>query len=168
MKTITSFMIILIIIASCSKETDEKLIDNGFNIYLSEDTHIYGSIDISTMEIEKEPFIVYDDIEWYDSSEYILKLSISVDSIFNYGESMDYRGFVACLDTVKLFYGIFYSPIHSNPNTNIVISLPCDNLSESNRLKFYEGYPNSDYYKGYLSVNDKRFIDLLKGDNKLR
>jgi hypothetical protein len=168
-KTISSVMIILIIIiGSCSKGTDEKLTGKGFNIYLSEDTIINGSIDISTMEIEKEPFIAYDDIEWYDSSEYIFKMSISVDSIFNYGKSMDYRGFVACLDTIKLFYGIFYSPIHSNPNPNIVISLPCDNLSECNRLKFYEGYPNSDYYKSYLSVNDKRFIDLLKKDNKLK
>jgi hypothetical protein len=168
MKTISSIIISLLFLGSCSKENDENFIDNEFGIYLSEDTIIYGNINISTMEIKKEPFIKYDDIVWYDSSEHIMKLSISVDSIFNYGNSMDFRGFVACLDTITLFCGIFYSPIHSNPNPNIVITLPCDNLSVSNRLKIYEGYPNSDYYKGYKSVNDIRFIDLLKRGHKLR
>jgi len=168
MKTIISIILILLFIGGCSKETDEGSIGKEFGIYLSEDTIIYGDIDISAIKIEKEAFITYDDIVWYDSSEHIIKLSISVDSIFYYGNSMDFRGFIACLDTVKLFYGIFYSPVHSMPNSNIVITLPCDNISVSNRLKIYEGYPNSDYYKGIKSVNDIRFIDLLKRGHKLR
>ena len=168
MKTIITIISFFLLLVSCSKETDEDFIGKKFGIYLSKDNIIHGDIDISTMEIEDEPFVVYDDIVWYDSSEHIMRLSISVDSIFNYGNSMDYRGFIACLDTVKLFCGIFYSPIHSMPNPNIVITLPCDNIPVSNRLKFYEGYPNSDYYNGFKSVNDIRFIDLLERGHKLR
>lgn len=168
MKTIYSIILILLFIGGCSREMNENLIGNEFGIYISKDTIIHGNIDISSMEIEKEPFITYDDIVWYDSSEHVMKLSISVDSIFNYGNSMDYRGFIACLDTVKLFYGIFYSPIHSMPNSNIVITLPCDNIQVSNRLQIIEGYPNSDYYRGFKSVNDIGFIDLLERGHKLR
>jgi hypothetical protein len=168
MKTLNAFFLILLSLGGCSKENDDNIIEKEFGIYLSEDMIINGDVDISEITFEKSPFITYEDIEWYDSSEHILKLSISVDSIFYYGNSMDFRGFIAYLDTAKLFYGIFYSPIHSMPNPNIVISSPCDNISISNRLKIYEGYPNSDYYRGFKSVNDIRFINLLKKGHKLR
>jgi hypothetical protein len=168
MKPFILFVFSPLLLVCCNIDNEEGYNGNNFGIYLSKDSVIRTDINISTLEVENEPFIEYDDIIWYDSSEHIMRVSISIDSIFTYKDNMDYRGFIAYLDTVKLFYGIFYSPIHSVGNPNIVITLPCDNIPISNRLKIYEGYPNSDYYKSYKSVNEPRFIKMLKIGNKLR
>ena len=168
MKTSAFFAVALLLMSGCSKDPDGTSTNREFAIYLSIDTLIRGNIDIEAMPVEEEPFITFDEIVYYDSAKHILKLSFSVDSIFNYDQNMTLRGFLASIDTSVIFYGIFYSPVNSAPNPNIVITLPCDNSSEPNRLEIIEGYPNTDYYKGYQSVNDERFIKLLQESNKLQ
>jgi len=168
MKTTLFYLIFILICWGCTKEKSDNLTQfTELSFYFTTDTSVRTVLDIDNIQIEGDPFIPYSEIVSYDSARHILELDHRIDTLFDYTGNYDGRGFVAMLDTTKIYCGALYSPIHSSTNPNIVITLPCDEISGDHCLQILEGYPNEDYYAGHSDVNDPRIIELLKRDHKL-
>ncbi len=168
MKTPLLTIISLFFFFGCAEKDENSKEYKGLSFFLTDDTMVTAILNIESVQPEDEPFICYNEIISYDSSSHILKLNHSVGTMFSSGQIVDRRGFVAMLDATRIYCGVFYSPIHSQPNPNIVITMSCNEPLCDSCLQIIEGYPNDDYYTGYSNVNDPRIIELLDRDNKLR
>jgi hypothetical protein len=170
MKISIAIVIIILFISGCKKSDDNRAITyTDYSIYLTTDSLVNTNLTLNDLVIEKTPFIKYSDIKCYDSVNHILELNRRINTIFNYNSGLDGRGFVAILNNeVKVFCGVLWSPIHSISNQNIMLTLPMDDKSSDSCLIFIEGYPNTNYDKGYSIVNDKRIIELFKKDKKIK
>ncbi len=170
MKAIRFIGMFLALIYGCRQADENKLTtDLDFSIYLTTDSLVNTDLVLNNLVMETKPFIKYGDIISYDSAKHILELNYKVDTIFKYNYRLDRRGFVAVMNnTTKIYCGTFWSPAHSDINSNIAITLPIDGISNDSCLKIIAGHPNTSYNKGYSIVNDKRIIELFKKDRKIK
>lgn len=160
------FTLSLLFLMSCMKEINSSGFDE-LSFYLTTDTIVRNMLDPLSVEPESEPFITYNDIVSYDSSNQVMRLKRSFNSLFSPDNGFDGRGFVAMLDTTIIYCGVIYSPVHSSTNPNIVITCPLTDESCEVNLRITEGYPTEGYYTGIARVNDPRIIRVLKRDHKL-
>ena len=167
MKTLFFIGISLIIFQSCSKSDNQDTLYSDFSIYLTKDSIVKSGLDINKVVIDRL-LIKYDDIVSYDSLQHILELNYKTDTLI-YNNRLDGRGFVAVLNNdIKIYCGVIWSPIHSNTNPNVTITLPMDNIANDSRLEILENYHDNSINRGYAKINDKRIIDLFKKDKKLK
>ena len=166
MKTLTLIAISLILFQACQSESQDTPYTD-FSIYLTKDSMVKSVLDINSVVIDSLLF-KYEDMVSYDSLKHRLELKSRTDTLF-YNHGLDGRGFIAVLDgDIKVYCGIFFSPVHSSTNPNITITLPMDNATTNHSLEILENYHDSSVNKGYAKINDKRIIDLFKKDNKLK
>jgi hypothetical protein len=168
MKKIFILLVLYTILPGC--ETGTKDVSSGFtelSFHFTTDTLTRELLNIDVVEVLAEAFISYSDIVSYNVTTHIFRLNHPIDSLFDYTKNYDGRGFVAMLDTTKIYCGVVFSPYHSSINPNIVITLPLDGVSDENCLEIRCGYPEESYYTGIDEINDERIVDLLKRDNKL-
>jgi len=138
----------------------------------------YQDINLAYTELIGEPIISYDKIISYDTSNYIITLSFSSDSLKKriaqvsaYDKAVGVYGlpFVVTLDREKIYGGWFWTPVSSIPCHSVVILL--DNIFDSlktNEIKIQLGYPNVNQFKGIDPRNNRKIIEQLIKDNKVK
>ncbi len=162
---------------SGAKTSDENtnLSNEGLSIYVTKveinSNLAYQNFNLESANLIGEPIISYNQILSYDTSNHIITLSNSRDSLKNkigqisiYGEP-----FIVTVDSQKIYGGWFWSPVSSIPCHSAVIILDgiIDSL-KSNEIKIKLGYPNENQFKGIDYRNNKLIIDCLIRDNKIK
>ena len=167
MKTLFFIGISLVLFQACRKSDSQDTLYSDFSIYLTKDSIVKTGLDLNKVIIDK-PLIKYADIVSYDSSKHILELSYKTDTLI-LNKRLDGCGFVAVLNSdIKVYCGIILSPIHSNTNPNITLTLPLDNIVNDRRFEILDNYHDSSLNRGNIKINDKRIIELFRKDKKLK
>ena len=165
MKPFNYLPLLFFVCLACNKESSEF---TGLNFYLTADTLVTTLLNTDEVQPVNEPFIRYDEIVSYDTANHIFWLNKPVSEFFSYGTGYDGKGFVAMLNTTKIYCGVFWSPIHSAINPNIIITMPLIENANENCLQIQDGYPGDSFYTGHDDINDSRIIAVLIRDHKLR
>jgi len=107
---------------TCPTRSD---IDDDFAIYLLKDPsiEIYDILDtpLSELELEDEPWLSTDDIDFYDFSTHCIYLKKDVKSLFNdtidvlFPRSWWDKPFIVCANNEKIYTGIFRAGPSSTP-----------------------------------------------------
>ena len=151
-----------------------KAIGNGLNFYLVTKSEFDTSrlqllTPINALDLEKEPFIAYDEIQLYDTSKHILELTINHESIKdrinNYGKQ-----FVASLDDKRQYSGLLVPITSSMIYPTITIVQPYFDLDslQSDQIKISLGYPNDSYFDSEDLRLTNDIVNRLKQDNKIK
>jgi hypothetical protein len=159
--------------AGCKKETSNPA-KPGTNVefyLLKSYTTLKGSAEIieSWVELNDEPIITYDDIEWYNSSTHTFKVTKSIaDWLNNFKENPIHgKAFAVALDKKVIYTGYFWAG-YSSAGCNWLVIDPL-NYSGRNELIVRLGYPG--LIQG-TSIKDNRnnaeLIMTFECDNKLR
>ena len=166
-KLIMTALISLLII-SCDNTNDIK-IGNGLEIYLTKTP--YSSVtylktfNLDTVALMNDPLLRYKDIESYDSLTYKMTLKISHDSLKIGDASVQGRMFIVTIDGKPIYYGFKIPIISSVGVSSVYINEPYESLDnlKNNEIVFSLRPKISPDPR-----NDKRIIDLLKKDKKLK
>lgn len=168
MKNVILLIISLLIFQSCTEKNNNEMLYTDFSIYLTNDSLVRDGLKLDKV-ISDKVLIKYEDIIFYDSSLHIFELRFKTDTLFQFSKNYDGRGFVAVLNnTIKVYCGVLWSPLHSSTNPNITITLPMNNTSNNYQLEVLENYHDTTFTRGYAQINDSRVIALLKSDKKLK
>ncbi|MFN8280303.1 MAG: hypothetical protein U0V49_08480 [Saprospiraceae bacterium] len=164
-----SLLVALLLCMSC--KDDDTLVTGykDFSIYLTFDSLPHAPLDISKSVLQKK-LIKYQDIKSYDSANTTLELRVRADSLFNWSSGYDNRGFVAVADdSVRIYGGYLWSPLHSSTNDNIVLTLPLESNASPYQLRVQKGYPFASNTPAHRTViNAPGIIELFRKDGKLR
>lgn len=168
-KSITFLLIILIaffISNSCTCPTRSD-IEHNFAIYLLKDfsVEIYDILDtpLSELELEDEPWLSSDDIDFYDFSTHCIYLKKEVKSLFN--ESIDVlfprswweKTFIVCADKQKIYKGFF----HPGPSSLWAFDIP--HISDTYQFAFYpKDVLKIEWHQSSVVPND------IRKDNQIR
>lgn len=153
---------------------DSKPTGSGFNFHLViksefDTSAIQLLTPINALDLETKPFIAYNEIQLYDTTNHILDLTIDhetiMDRIKGYG-----RQFVVVLDDKRQYSGLLISRTSSIIYPDITIISPTFSLDslQSNQIKISLGYPNASYFDGEDLRLTKAIVDRLKQDNKIK
>ncbi|MFC2138161.1 hypothetical protein ACFLTE_08310 [Bacteroidota bacterium] len=146
----------------------------GFNFYLvkefpNDTSGFYFKTPINGLELEQEPFIAYEEILIYDTSNHILTMSINYDIIKSRIED-SYKQFVTILNDERQYSGLIIPLTSSRIFNTITIIEPYyefDSL-KSNQIKISLGYPTEDFFDGEDLRLNEDIINRLKLDDKLK
>ncbi|HMW40378.1 MAG: hypothetical protein K1X68_00700 [Saprospiraceae bacterium] len=164
-----SLFAILLLYTTC-KEDDTVVTEyKDFSIYLTFDSLPHAPLDISKSVLQKK-LIKYQDIKSYDSANTTLELRYRADSLFNWPSGNDNRGFVAVAnDSIRIYGGYLWSPLHSSTNDNIVLTLPLESNASPYHLRVQNGYPFASNDPAHRSIiNAPQLMELFRKDGKLR
>jgi hypothetical protein len=160
-----------------SSNSNEGLCIYATKININSDLS-YQNIDLEKAELIGEPIISYNHIILYDTSNHVLTLSFSQDSLkkriaqisaYNDINAIYGMPYIVTLDHEKIYGGWFWSPVSSIPCHSVVILL--DTVSDAlkiNEIKIQLGYPDENQFKGIDPRNNKKIIERLIKDQKLR
>ena len=165
MAVLISFLII-----SCDNTNDIK-IGNGLEIYLTKTAYSsnlqkdYSSMSLDTVALLPEPILMYKDILSYDTLAHKLTLAISHDSL-KIGQASVYgRMFIVTIDKKPIYCGFKWPVISSVPCNWIYIEEPYEALDNLKNNEIVISFQTNQYTD---PRNDKRIIDRLKKDGKLK
>jgi len=131
----------------------------------------YQFIDVGKAMITGEPIIVYDDIVYYDTTEHIVTLSYSLDSLKSRIGTVGVYGkpFLVTLDSIKIYGGWFWTPISSIACQWVMIEPDClfDSLG-INEIRINLGYSNENQFEGEDPRNNQEIFNRLIKDDKAR
>jgi len=168
-KLIMTVLIGLLII-SCDNSNDIK-IGNGLEIYLTKTAYIsnlqkdYSSMNLDTVVLQDAPILKYKDISSYDTLTHKLTLAISHDSL-KIGQASVYgRMFIVTIDKKPIYCGFKWPIISSIPCNWVFIEEPYDGLDNLKDNEIEISFQSKQYTD---PRNDKRIIDRLKKDGKLK
>ena len=138
----------------------------------------YQDINLEDAELIGEPIISYNQIISYDTTLHVMTLSFSQDSLKKrisssgvYDKTVGIYGqpFIITLDSQKIYGGWFWTPVSSIPCHSVVIVI--DDLydtSKPNQIRIKLGYPDENHYKGIDPRNNKKIVERLIKDNKVK
>jgi len=158
------FITTCIIFLQCTCPTRSD-IDNDFAIYLLKDfsIEIYDILDtpLSDLELEDEPWLSTDDIEFYDFSTHCIYLNKEVKSLFNdeiddifYPHSWREKAFVVCANKKKIYKGGFLWGFSSRYASDI------PHISDDYQFAFYP--TDVLFIDCYCEQKDNRNDDNIK------
>ena len=123
---------------TCPTKSDIK---NDFALYLLKDSsiEIYDILDtpLSELELENEPWLSTDDIDFYDFSTHCIYLKKEVKSLFNdtidvlFPHSWWDKAFIVCADKKKIYKGFF----HPGPSSMYASDIP--HISDFSQFALY-------------------------------
>lgn len=159
----------LLLYTTCKDDDSVVTAYNDFSIWLTMDSLPHATFDISKSVLQKK-LIQYQDIKSYDSANTTLELRYRADSLFTWSTGYDNSGFVAVAnDSIRIYGGFLWSPLHSSTNDNIVLTLPLESNASPYQLRVQKGYPFASNDPAYRSViNSPRLMELFRKDGKLR
>jgi hypothetical protein len=167
--------IIYNLLSELGKLTGEaKIVGQGLNFHLvikskNDTSGLRLQTPINALDLEKKPFIAYDEIQSYDTTNHVLELTINHDAIKN--RINNYVGqFVVSLDDKRQYSGLLIPTTSSMIYSTITIIEPYYDLDslKSNQIKISLGYPNDTYFDGEDLRLTNNIIDRLKHDNKAK
>ncbi|MGK9370165.1 hypothetical protein ACSSWA_14805 [Melioribacter sp. Ez-97] len=160
-----------------SSNSNEGLCIYATKININSDLS-YQNIDLEKAELIGEPIISYNHIILYDTSNHVLTLSFSQDSLKKriaqmsaYDNVIGMYGmpFIVTLDHEKIYGGWFWLPVSSIHCHSIVILL--DTVSYAlkiNEIKIQLGYTDENQFKGTDPRNNRKIIYRLIKDKKVK
>jgi hypothetical protein len=166
-----SFALFLIINA-CEKTSNITPPGKDVEIYVLESCETVGEtseIVSSSAIIGNEPLIRYDQILYYNSKTFIFKVDDSAISSLNQdgGLKFHFKAFAITVDKKIIYTGYFW-PGYSSSIVKWFVIDPLG-ISNENELQVEMAYPTNNFAGNYADLrNDKRIIDVLKRDGKLR
>ena len=154
--------------------SNTRITGNGLNFHVViKSNHDTSGLQLDTpinaLDLESEPFIAYNEIITYDTSQHILELAINHDLIENRID--DYgKQFVVSLDNDRQYTGLLIPITSSMIYTTITIIQPYFDLDslQSNQIKISLGYPNENYFDNNDLRLTQDIINRLKLDNKIK
>jgi hypothetical protein len=125
----------------------------------------YLKINESTITLKSTPLVAYADIVSYDSTNHVLKLTDNgKNAITSLAQSGIRMAFAVKARGAVIYTGYFWSSIMSSSCDWMVMDIL--ELPTKNQMVVGVEYPNPSN-NGTDRRNDKRIIDVFKGDNKL-
>ncbi len=153
------------------KKNDNSEISGKVEIYLVENFSKIGNtqqIDENTVVTAKLPLVYYDDIISYDSTEYAFKLSKrAIDTIKSFAFVSGIKAFAIKANNTLIYAGYFWPAYLSTVCDWYVIDPIL--AGNENKVQVQLGYPG--LMPGmhiFDKRNDKRMIQILQRDNKLK
>ncbi len=125
-----------------------------------------NDFDFATQQLEADPFITYNDIQYFDANENIFILNKTYQELGNGNISVYGKLFIATIDQEPVFYGFLWPPYSSVrcPSTFLTPSFDvCDNIA-GKALKLYFDSNDSDI-EGEV---ENKIIERLFTDNKIK
>jgi hypothetical protein len=162
-------LLTMLLSVSCRNNTPEITSPTGdtVDIYLldSYQKKDYLKIDESTIVLKSTPLVAYADIVSYDSTNHVLKVTdIGKNAITSLQQSGIRMAFAVKARGSVIYTGYFWSSIMSSSCDWTVMNIL--ELPTKNQMNVSLEYPDP-----FANVadrrNDKRIIDVFKGDNKL-
>jgi len=164
-------VLISLLITSCNNTNDINVgVGKGLEMYLTQIPYStnpgsnYISMNLDTVALLAEPMLRYKDILSYDTLSHKFTLAISHDSLNIGATRMSGRMFIVTIDKKPIYCGFKWSVISSIPCNWVFIEEPYESLDhlKDNEIvmSFSNQYPDP--------RNDKRIIDLLKMDKKIK
>lgn len=131
----------------------------------------YQIIDVGKASITGKPFMVYDDIVSYDTTEHIVTLSYSSDSLKSRIGFIGVYGkpFLVTLDSTKIYGGWFWTPVSSIICQWVMIEPDClfDSLG-INEIRINLGYSYESQFEREDPRNNQEIFNRLVKDGKAR
>jgi hypothetical protein len=163
---------ILFVLISCSRDTYFKNPGTDVEIYLVKSFETEDGTDqiiTSSVVIEDEPLVTYDQILEYNVMEYTFK--VSQDAIESINEEgglrCHFKTFAITVDREVIYAGYFWPSYSSSIKMWFVID-PLF-LSSEQKLRVQKAYPSNSFAGNYPDLrNDPRIIAVFSRDNKLR
>jgi hypothetical protein len=140
----------------------------GFAIYLTRDNIPPSQMEaLSHIEIANQPIISEDDIIYYNSQTYELKLtSAAFQRVSELEVPTTGTSFVICVDKGPIYWGAFWTPVSSQSFAGVTIWKPLgDELPDIITLTL--GYPSSSFYGGDDPRDNETVIQSLEQSGKL-
>ena len=169
-KNITFFFLIVFTFAlsGCQPE-----INAHFAIYLlAQDipTADLSQTDINQLNLESKPLISSDDIVSYEKTTHTIELTQDaysrIQKVFPTPVRVNGIPFVVCVGKERIYTGAFWTPLSSLSYDGVVIMQSFDTAATSIQITL--GYPGQDFFTGNDPRSDKRIMDSLEQDNKLK
>jgi hypothetical protein len=164
MKNLIALFLFVVLLLSCKKESG-----NGIEIYFLDDYKtITGSREIipGSEKLAKNPYIYYDQINYYDSTEHILNLtSVKAEEINHNNWPMGGKTFSLTIDK-SIIYSGYFIPGYSSVSCDWI---NIDPMNSDSKFRIGLPIPVAGYNHTIIDPrNDERIINYLKKDNKLR
>ena len=140
----------------------------GVAFYFIQNFDLQTKFDLDTVLLENEPFISDNEIIAYDSAAHIYELNKSGESFFLGEDNLDGKGFVLMVDNDTLYWGVIWSPIHSQSFSNVVLTLPLTESLIGNFVELVEAYPSASFAAEQINLNDERLIARFNEVGKLK
>jgi hypothetical protein len=169
---LSSFISVLLISASCDKDSEFSATGEELEFYVLDTFKTFQNSDQiidSTVVLNDTALINYQQIISYDSENYVYTVNESVADALNEegGLKYFYKAFAVCLDKEVIYTGYFWPTFSSSIKQWFVID-PVQYFNTS-ELKIQKAYPSDNYAGTYPDLrNDERIIGLLKRDGKLK
>lgn len=168
-KNITFFFIILVFaLSGCQPEKSDH-----FAVYLlAQDipTADLSRTDINQLILESQPLISSDDIVSYEKTTHTIELTqdayTRIQQLFSTPVRVSGIPFVVCVGKERIYTGAFWTPLSSLSYDGVVIMQSFDTTATSIQITL--GYPGQDFFSGNDPRSDKRIMDSLEQDNKLK
>ncbi len=161
-----------LIISGCKKGADTIYPEAKVEFYLLKSFSRIGitdAIDINSAVLEESPLIKYEDILWYDATNYTFKITESPAKWLNDFQTNHTHGkaFAVTIDKKILYTGYFWASF-SSASCNWITIDPV-NYSGKNELRVNIGYPG--LMPGATIPdhrNDKEILAIFHADKKLK
>jgi hypothetical protein len=162
-------LLTMLLSVSCRNNTPETTSPTGdtVEIYLLEsyDKTNYLKINESTIVLKSTPLVAYADMVSYDSTNHVLRLTDNgKNAITSLQQSGIRMAFAVKARGAVIYTGYFWSSIMSSNCDWMVIDIL--DLPTKNQMSVALEYPDP-FANVVDRRNDKRIIDVFKGDNKL-
>ena len=164
MRNLIPYLLFVLLLISCKKESG-----SGIEIYFLNDYKtVSGSKEIisGSEKLTKTPYIYYNQINYYDSTDHILNLSGNkADELNKANWAMSGKAFSLTIDR-SIIYSGYFLPSYSSESCDWITIDPM-NLDSKFRVSL--PFP----IVGYNHIindprNDERIISYFKKDSKLR
>jgi hypothetical protein len=164
MKNLIPLFLFVVLLISCEKESG-----NGIEIYFLDDYKtVSGSKEIisGSEKLEKNPYIYYNQINYYDSTDHILNLSSNKADELNHANwATSGKAFSLTIDKSIIYSGYFVPGYSSESCDWITI----DPMNIDSKFRISLPFPIVGYNRILNDPrNDERIINYLKKDNKLQ
>jgi len=170
---IVLFVLILFSLAGCNKDLVQVGPDAKVEFFLLENYEVLEgyscAINESQLALAPAPLIKYQDIIWYDRSDYTFKFSASAANLLHDENQNTLHGqaFAVVADGKMVYTGYFWAAYSSLSCEWLTID-PL-NYGDKNEFKARLAYPGPSFASGIPDRrNDERIIQIFKRDNKLK